>query len=95
MPTIIRDRVNGLLLEPDVTVEAFVERILEIKDDPEFARELSLNAHAQWLQRLSWKAWTRRFIGLVTPLVETYRLQRDNPFRTTTADPKRAGVQAT
>ncbi len=97
MPTIIQDRVNGLLLDPEVTVEGFVERILEIKDDPELASQLSRNAHAQWLHRLSWKAWTRRFIGLVTPLVESYRYQKNSPFRSTDTDsgPKRAEVQVT
>ena len=69
MPTIIRDRENGLLIDAEFETSELVEGILKIADDPDFARSLSARARLAWEQRLSWRRWAERFEELVMPLV--------------------------
>ena len=76
MPTIIRDRENGLLIDADFETSELVDGILQIADDPVFARRLSTRARLAWEQRLSWRRWADRFQALVTPLVEATTTQK-------------------
>jgi hypothetical protein len=80
MTMIVQHRVNGLLIEKDDDTSELVEHILEIADDPDFARVLSAGGRVAWEQRLSWQSWVDRFLSLVTPLVgSTDELEPTSP----------------
>ncbi len=49
---IIEDRVNGLLIDPQ-SPDQIVEGVLELLDNPEFAREMGLAAHQKVVEQFS------------------------------------------
>jgi D-inositol-3-phosphate glycosyltransferase len=66
LPTILRDRENGLLV-PWRTPEAFAERIEQLLDDPELAARLRAAAPKS-MARFSWAATAGRVIELYREL---------------------------
>ena len=64
--TIVRDGVNGHLLPPDPSGDAYAHIALGIMEDPNEYRRLALGAHREYETRLNWDAAGARVRQLIT-----------------------------
>jgi glycosyltransferase involved in cell wall biosynthesis len=67
----VRNGVNGFCFEPGTGAEAFASEILRIMEDPAEYESLSVQAFAEYRNRLNWETSVRRLIGFCMECVGT------------------------
>jgi len=67
--TVVRDGVNGRLLPPGASGDAYARIALGIMEDPDEYRQLALGARREYETRLNWDAAGARVRQLITALI--------------------------
>lgn len=68
IPTIVRQGINGLLLEADASPTDFVEQIRPLMLDPERYRHLAQTSHDEYRTRLNWVTSGQKVRSLIEQL---------------------------
>jgi glycosyltransferase involved in cell wall biosynthesis len=65
VPTIIKNNINGVLVNPQNAKEEITEIILHYSKDKQSYKDLSLNSYSEYRRRLNWQVAGTRFKNLL------------------------------
>lgn len=92
IPDVVKHRATGLLV-PEKSPEALAEAILELLDDPSYARELALNALAYSRVHFDWDRITDSIEGVYHEAIGLRPARRAAPAPAPARAPTRAAIQ--